>query len=124
MSFISHSFICALSAKPKYPKLELHIWQSHYIGCDIKVWNLFLDQQINPNRPQHNKTQHGDERKSLITSYKRVSYGHEIAVQAVTPEWRAMGGQRIVVRDAPCSNLDPLFGGDSLKTKKGARGLE
>ena len=61
-------------------------------------------------------------------SWNRVSlsYGHEIAAWAATPEWRAMGGQCIVVQEAPVRiQGNPIFGplpfrGDSLETKKGA----
>ena len=57
--------------------------------------------------------------------------GHEIAAWAATSEWRAIGGQYIVVWEVPSSNPGgtPIFGplpfrGDSLETKNGGGGGE
>ena len=67
---------------------------------------------------------------NLITLYMGVSYGLEIAARAVTPEWCAIGGQYIVVREALGSNpggspffLPLPFRGGSLETKKGGKGV-
>ena len=59
-------------------------------------------------------------------SSKRVSYGHEIAARAATPEWRAMDELYIVVREAPGSNpWGSIFGHLSFREGKlGARAGE
>ena len=75
---------------------------SHYL---LKTFNL--------HHPQSNKIEQGEvNKKWSLTSKKRVSCGHEIAAQAATPKWRAMGAQCIMVRENPGSNPGgtPNFG--------------
>ena len=78
---------------------------------------------FNHNHPQSNKTQQGKVKKMRLVwlHHEWVSYGHEIAAQAVISEWHAMGGQWIAVRETPCweSRWKPLFLDPSLSEEGG-----
>ena len=100
-------------------------WQGDRIDITVN--------QIHPalTHPKATKCYKGESRKCTKFDYViegGLTYGHQIVARAVTPEWRAAGGQCFVVRQVPAPGLNSRetllfwllpFRGDSLEMKGG-----